>query len=678
MQLSPAGPPATVQRTDQPRPSAPARSLDPLRLRAGPPAVPAGFVCRQRLTERLTAGAAHPVTLISAGAGYGKTLTLASWARSGQAPGTVAWLTMDRTDNDLQAFWTNVLGALTISGAVPADSPLSEVSPAAEFGPRQTDLVRTHLASLPGVVTLVLDDFHTVRDPKVLESFAQLLEHQPRQLRLVLSTRFDPPLRLHRLRVNGEVTDIRAADLAFTASEAAEFFDTNAIHLSGDQLRTVCDRTQGWAAGLRLSLMSLDRADLDGAIARFAGSTPLVMEYLIEEVIDRLPATDRRFLLSASIADRMSVSLANELTGRRDGQVILERLAAQHALVVRLAGDNDWYSLHPLLRQMLRHKLAAEQPEAVAELHLRASRWFAAHGEPIPAIRYATGAEAWDEVTRLAALALPLMLTPNAAALVAALTPAAAMSDIEPNAGTLLASAMIHFYRHDYESMMRDVEDAAELVPADSPKVRSAADLIIATLRVVHARVRNPARINRAADDLLTVVDRTPRRELPTVDHFRIIAENNIALGQLWSGRLDEAERSLHRVQMRSQEHSPGFGPIECAGPSRARGRHSRTPSAGAPGHHCRRGYGGPQGVVIGTAGAGHLRRVRPDLSRVGSARCRREADRRRVGGQQQRVRRGMPAGAGHCVRRRRGGPPQAALGTRRRRCVGRHPGGSR
>ena len=187
-----------------------------LRLRAAPPAIPPGFVRRARLEDRLTAAAAHPVTLISAGPGDGKTLTLASWSRMDTAPGPVAWLALDETGNDLQAFWSDLLGSLTVSDAVPTDSALREVAPAAGFGARDALLVRAGLADLPDVVVLVLDDFHHITDPGVLKSFGQLLDHQPPQLRLMVATRADPALRLHRLRVNGDLTDIRAQDLAFT------------------------------------------------------------------------------------------------------------------------------------------------------------------------------------------------------------------------------------------------------------------------------------------------------------------------------------------------------------------------------------------------------------------------------------------------------------------------------
>ena len=529
-----------------------------LRLRAAPPAVSPGFVRRAGLEDRLTAAAAHPVTLISAGPGDGKTMTLASWSRGDAVPGPVAWLALDETDNDLQTFWSDLLGALTLGDAVPADSALREVVPAAGFGAREALLVRAGLADLPHVVVLVLDDFHHVTDPGVLESFGQLLDHQPPQLRLMVATRSDPALRLHRMRVNGDLTDIRAQDLAFTAPEAAELFVHNGFHLTDRQLGMLLDRTRGWVAGLRLAMMCLDRADIDGGIARFTGSERLVAEYLIEEVMDRLPEQDREFLLTTSVADRLSGGLANALTGRGDGQRTLERLAVQNALLVGLAGSSEWFSVHPLLREMLLHRLTSEQP--VTELYLRASRWFADQGQPIEAIRHASSAGQWDEVGRLLTeQGLPQVLTPRRSALIAALAPAAARARTNHTTSTLLAAAVCHFQRQDFDAMIRDTNDAAELAVDVGADDRHAADVLIALLRVVHSRSRNPVKTRPAADHLVDLIDRAPRRHLPALEHYRVLAVNNIAIGQFWAGDLAAAHSNLSTVQVRCAELGVGM-----------------------------------------------------------------------------------------------------------------------
>ena len=536
------------------------RLIGLLRLRAAPPTVPPGFVRRPRLEDRLTQGVAHPVTLISAGPGYGKTLTLASWVQLNRAPGAVAWLTIDETDNDLQAFWSDVLGALAIGGALPPGSALLEVMPASGFGDQEAQLIRAGLAELPVHVTLVLDDFHHIHDRRVLESVGQLLEQQPPQLRLVLASRTDPALRLHRLRVNGELTDIRADDLAFSQAEAEELFHRNDIDLSGNPLGTLLDRTEGWAAGLRLAIMCLDPADPAGGISRFTGSDRLVGEYLVEEVTDRLPEMDRQFLLMTSVADRLSAGLANELTGHDNAQLILERLVSQNALVVGLAGRNEWFTIHPLLRDLLRHRLSLEHPGDVTDLHLRASRWFAAQGQPIPAIRHASSAGQWDEIGRLlTGLALPVIVTSSAPALVTVLAAAAARARVHPSASTLLAAAVCHYHRHDYEMMTRDVNDAADLI-AGVPEIdRAPAEVVIAVFQLVGSRTRNPALTVPSAAHLLHLLDNISRRQLPTVEQYRAIATTNLAVGQIWTGQLTEAQETLTTIQTRSRELGLGL-----------------------------------------------------------------------------------------------------------------------
>jgi len=177
--------------------------------------------------------------------------------------------------------------------------------PAAGFRSQQAVVVCAGLADLPDVVTLVLDDFHHIHDREVLESFSYLLEHQPPQIRMVLATRADPALRLNRLRVNDALTDIRAEDLAFTEQEAAQLLDLNHLQLTGRPLEMLLNRTQGWAAGLRLAVMCLDQKDADAGLSWFTGTERLVGEYLLEEVVERLPPGERQFLLMTSVVDRI-------------------------------------------------------------------------------------------------------------------------------------------------------------------------------------------------------------------------------------------------------------------------------------------------------------------------------------------------------------------------------------
>ena len=445
----------------------------PLRFLVPQPANPATLVSRPRLDGQLSRGVERPVTLVVAGPGSGKTLTLASWAgRDPLRPGPVAWLTVDPTDNDLATAWSDVLDALRIGGALPDGSPLRDIVPAAAFGPGELRDIRVGFADLPGPVVLVLDDFQAITNPVVLDSFDQLIDRSPPHLRLVIASRADPRLRLHRLRVNGELAEMRSRDLAFTAAETAGLFDRSGILLSDRQVQALLTRTEGWPAGLRLASMSLDPNDIDGGIARFSGTEGSVAEYLIGEVVDRLPDDHRDFLLKTSIVRRLTVDLATELSGRVDGEVILEKLIGANAFVVAFGEQRDWYGYHPLFREMLAHRLAVEQPAAVPGLNLRAARWFAAHGQLVEGIRHAIAAWDLDEVGRLMIAATPLMLTSDRPALVAALEPVAARAVQRPGWCQLVAAAICHFGRGDHESMRLDADEAGQFLTAAPADVK--------------------------------------------------------------------------------------------------------------------------------------------------------------------------------------------------------------
>ena len=387
------------------------------------PAVPPGFVHRPRLDQQLREATELPVTLVCAGPGFGKTLLVASWLAQRQGP--AAWLTLDETDNDLRTLWADILGALGLADGFSAANPLSDLVPAAAFGAVEIRQVRAGLAQLPARTVLVLDDLDLVRDPAALDSLSSVLEHQDANLRLVLVARSDPPLRLHRVRIRGDFSEIRARDLAFRHDEAAELLKVNDLEVDDGQVDVLLERTQGWPAGLRLAALSLAGGEIDGAIARFTGTDRLVAAYLIGEVLDRQPAQIRDFLLRTSVVERVSGPLANVLTGRTDGAAVLESLVAANALVVEFGDGGGWFRYHPLLRELLEHRFSVEQPADYDKVQLAAARWFAELRQPIPAIQHAIAASAWGYLSRLiAGIAVPLAVSPEGHALATALEPA--------------------------------------------------------------------------------------------------------------------------------------------------------------------------------------------------------------------------------------------------------------
>ncbi len=527
-----------------------------LALKTRPPVVPPGLVQRPGLAERLTTATAGPLTVVSAGPGAGKTLTTASWALSGVAGGArVAWLSLDDSDDDPQSFWTNVLHALIASGGVPPGSPIREITPAAEFGNTELSQTFDRLAELPAPVILVLDDFQEITHQAVIESVDKLIDRQLPTLRLVVLSRADPNLSLHRLRVQGLLSEIRAQDLAFTGNEIAELFATAGCQLRAGQIEVLRKRTEGWPAGLRLAAMSLDPADIDGGIERFSGSERSVAEYLVGEVTHRLSTANRDFLLRTSVVDRISGALAEHLTGRADSQQMLDGFVAANAFVVGLGTGNEWFSYHPLLRGLLQHRLALEQPQQAAGLHRRAAQWATSHAAPIDAIRHWILAGDPQAAGRTMLTVIQKILSPEAPAFAAAIEPLARTAHDQPTLLTLLAAAAYHLHRHDYVGMHRDAIEARGFLPDGDEDITSAAEAAIALFEMGAARFRgDSAATLRLAADAVTVLDATSRHRLPGARYFRVIAEVNLAGAQLWTGNFSDAEQTLDNAAITAAE----------------------------------------------------------------------------------------------------------------------------
>ena len=515
-------------------------------LKSQAPAVPPGLVRRRRLEDRLSEGTSKPFTLVSAGPGSGKTLAVAAWIGAGHAPGPVAWLSLDVTDNDPATFWTDLLQSLLGSGGIPKGNSLWDIIPAASFGVVEAREVRTRLAELTSPVVLVLDDFHEITGEQVLEAFGQLVDHLPENVRLVLLSRADPMLRLHRLRVSGQLTEVRTSDLAFTEPETAELFDLQGIHLQKDQLGVLRSRTQGWPAGLRLAAMSLDPTDVDGGIARFSGNERSVADYLVGEVIDRLSAEDRDFLLKTSITEKVNGNLADFLMNRTDSQFTLEKLVGANAFVVAIGGQNEWFAYHPLMRELLRHRLSLEQPRALPQLHERAAGWMAQQGEPIESIRHSILAGDLQGAGRTLLSVVPRILSFEGSALAAAIEPLARTAIDRPDLCSLLASGTVHFHRWEMQAMMQDVAEAREYLDESDPDLVPSAEVLMLLFEIAAARQHGDGEaVVSAANRVISFLDRTPRRLIPAGRPFRVIAEVNLGGGQLWTGDLDAAEQML-------------------------------------------------------------------------------------------------------------------------------------
>jgi LuxR family maltose regulon positive regulatory protein len=368
------------------------------------PPGPSWQLARRRLLDLLTRGAEGPLTLLAAPAGSGKTMLLGSWIRAGSVPGPVAWVSLDADDNDPYRFWAYVLAGLRASGAVADDSLLAGLAPPTP-GNRDTfvPLLVNGLGELPGPVVVVLDDLHELNDARVLAGLDFLVRHAPAQLRLVLASRTDPSLRLARRRAAGAVTEVRAAELAFTRAEAAELLAALGAGLSDGEVEALWTRTEGWAAGLRLAALSLrEHPDPSGFVAEFSGDDRTVAGYLLGEVLYRQPADVRDFLLRTSVADQLTGELADALTGGRDGAQRLAALERANAFVVPLDLHRTAYRYHHLFAELLRTELLYDRgAEEVAQLHRRAARWHAADGVTVDAIRHAMAAGDWDHVRAL-------------------------------------------------------------------------------------------------------------------------------------------------------------------------------------------------------------------------------------------------------------------------------------
>jgi LuxR family maltose regulon positive regulatory protein len=356
------------------------------------PPVPSGMLIRPRLEFVLDAAVRRPVTVVSAPPGCGKTTLLAMWASSTVLGWPIAWVTLDAADRG-ERFWQYLHAALM-------GTPLADWADTGEPGPDAAYLTRTAdaLARLTGPVVLILDDFHQVTDSVALAGLSFIVRHAGGKLRLVLSTRIDPAftLPIQRWRIQDELAELPAGDLAFTSAEIAQLIDREQYDLSQAQRAILQTRTEGWPAGLRLAALALRQSeDRDRDIQQFSGGRGDVAEYLVEEVHRGQPPEIQEALADSSILGRLCGELLDALTGRDDGARVLAALEHANSFIVANGGEPGWYRHHRLFRDFLFAELLLEAPQRIGELHRRAAAWHGSQGSPLLAMRHALAGQDW-------------------------------------------------------------------------------------------------------------------------------------------------------------------------------------------------------------------------------------------------------------------------------------------
>ena len=389
------------------------------------------IVLRPRLIERLNYGlsSSRKLTLISASAGFGKTTLVSEWIAAltpsplpvGEGLGVrVAWLSLDEGDNDSIRFLTYLVTALqTLAPNMGAGVITVLQSPQPPPIESILTALLNEITTIPDNFIFVLDDYHIIDSKPVDSAIAFLLEHLPPQMHLVVTTREDPQFPLARLRARGQLTELRAVDLRFTPSEAAEFLNQMmGLNLSAEDIVALEARTEGWITGLQLAALALQGSlsmqghasrDTSRFIQSFTGSHRFVLDYLVEEVLRRQPKHIRSFLLQTSILERLSGSLCDAVTGQKDGRGILETLERGNLFIVPLDDQRQWYRYHHLFTEVLLAHALEEQPGQIPLLHKRASAWYEQNDLPAEAIRHALTARDFERAAGLIEKAYPAM-----------------------------------------------------------------------------------------------------------------------------------------------------------------------------------------------------------------------------------------------------------------------------
>ncbi|GGW42302.1 transcriptional regulator [Streptomyces lucensis JCM 4490] len=514
-----------------------------LRTRFALPTRPGTFLRRERLVEHLDRSSRTPLVMIDGAAGAGKTLLVADWAAGLGQP--VAWLTLDAAIQGPGMFWAHVLQALR---AVGVELPAGIGSPADGSRVDHTLLSRlaARLSNGGSTVTLVLDDYDRAT-ADISDQLAFVLQHARPGLRLVLVSRTEPLLPLHRYRAAGEITEIRDAELAFTPEETAALLELHGLCLTVPAARDLVERTRGWAAGLRLCALAAGQSpDPQVYLKEFEAGHSTIADFLLAEVLRRQEPQTQDLLLRVSVLERFCADLANELTGRADAEPILAGLHRENAFVEDLG--HAWYRLHPLFREILRVHLRERCPGLEPELHRRAAHWLRRSGALPEMLTHGAAAGDWEFTARALVddLAIGQLFTgvrsDDLTELFAGMEPGTTSS------ATNLVRAARDLARHDLDHGLAHLRHAERQL-GDDDHDPAAAQLSCALLEALAARLSgSPRRAEQAARAARELEREVPARLLDQHPELPALLLTHVGSTRVWAGEFEEARAALTAV----------------------------------------------------------------------------------------------------------------------------------
>jgi LuxR family transcriptional regulator, maltose regulon positive regulatory protein len=524
------------------------------------------LVARPGLATRLETGVRLGVTIVCAPPGSGKTVLLRSWATSTTATERVAWVSVDRDEQDAQHFWLSVLEQLRTAAG--ADSKIEQITPAPTFdGDEMVRSLVEQLRPLDRQLVLVIDDLHDLLSVQALRQLKTLLRTRPANLSVILATRRDPELGLHRLRLAGELTELRSADLRFTLEETRRLLDASGVVVPGDAVELLHERTEGWVAGLRLVTLALDdHPDPVRLVSEFSGNERTVADYLLTEVLQRLPKPVQALLLRTSLLRKVSGPLADFLTETSGSAATLRSMEDAGAFVVSLDPGRTSFRYHHLFADMLQSELRRTySADEVSRLHRAAAQWNVEHGDVVDAIRHAQAAGDWQLATRLLAdHSLVLALDGRQETIHALLSEFPTHEEkLDPELAVVLAADELSFGSLvDAEGYLALAERQRDLVP---PERRPRFGLALDIRRLSLARQRGDVSLGLDQFPGLIDLDESCNwSDLKLRKEIRALALSQLGIVERWSWMTEEAIEHLEEGRELARQIGRPYIEIGC------------------------------------------------------------------------------------------------------------------